>query len=156
MLRAIYKCGSQVILPNHKDEDFVKIFDNVEEMRADMEKRDDWEKDWHYSTIEREEKMWIHSYTKHFMELVEGEELDCIKKYKFLDHKDEYKKKIQIFLATFPHTQKQWYHIYIATKFFEKGKMSLTKAEKETAQKIHDEGISEELYQYIIDYWQNH
>lgn len=151
MLRAIYKVGSAVILPKHNDEDYCYYYDtNKERLEAVISNREH-DKDIHFTLVNNATKVCLYSYAYPFCKLIEGEDLG-LKDFSIFDVKDKYIKLLKKCVKIFPRESKLWYHIYIAVKMFKKGKMSLTKKEIETAQKIHDRGVNCEEYNYIIDY----
>ena len=158
MLKAIYKCGSSLLLPKPKDIDYLLIYDTKEEASAEAMKknrvRDGINR--HYNYVENVLKVRLYCYTNPILELIEGEEIEGLKTFSIFDKqvKEQYIALLKNYVSWLPHESKLWYHIYIAVKMYDKGKMSLTKTEKNTAQKIHDEGIDEDNYQYIIDYFE--
>ena len=152
MLRAVYKCGSQLFLSKPHDIDVLMVYDTRKECREAIKMNADRSVDKHYMCMENLDVVFLGCYARPFLELIEGQEIEKLKNFSIFDHEEEYKSLLRGFAHSLSKEHKYWYHIYIAVRMFDKGKMSLTKKEKETAQKIHDKGINEELYAYIIDF----
>ena len=153
MFRAKYKTGSWCILPRYNDKDYLLIFDTREESREALIHNHDHSVDYHYDSLDRMPKIFVGCYIYPLMEYVEGEHLECVEQFSIFEHEQEYKDLLKDYLSWLPHEHKWWYHIYIAYCMFSKGEMSLTDQEKETALNIHDNGISQELYDSIVDYF---
>lgn len=152
MLKAKYRTGSSLILDKPNDQDFVYFYETKEEKREALIKyRHEENIDVHFDYI-RPLKVFLGCYIYPFMELVEGEEIEEIKNFNFLEHKDEYIALVRKYIEWLPRESKRWYHIYLGISFLDKGSMELTEEQRENAQSIHDNGINCELYNYIIDY----
>jgi len=152
MLRAKYKSGSSLILPKSNDIDYIYYYDTESERREAVLNNTEHDIDIHFTTLEKAKKVFLGCYIYPFMEHIEGDEID----FASFDMFDETIKTQYIALLkryiNLNHADKEWYHIYIAVKMYDKGKINLTKTELNTAQKIHDNGIDGTNYQYIIDY----
>jgi len=148
---AIYQSGSSCILPKSHDIDLIYYYDNNDERMSDFRTNHNKEYDIHFDMVDRAKRVRLGCYIYPFMKHIEGEDLH-FEDFSIFDVKDEYIELLKKHISFLPKQDKKWYHIYIAVRMFDKGKMTLTKKEKEIAQKIHDEGINEEIYQYIIDY----
>ena len=156
MIRAIYKCGSSLILPKPKDQDYVYYVDTAFERKMMLIKNHDHSVDNHYKLFENAKKVFLGCYIYPFMEKVEGEDIDFASFNMFEEEtKAKYIALLKKYASWLPKENKWWYHIYIAVKMYDKGKINLTKTELNTAQKIHDNGIDDANYQYIIDYLNN-
>ena len=152
MLKAKYITGSSLILNKSNDQDFVYFYETKEEKREALIKHRRKENiDVHFDYV-RPLKVFLGCYIYHFMELVEGEEIEDIKNFNFLEHKDEYIALVRKYIEWLPRESKRWYHIYLGISMLDRGTMELTDEQRENAQSIHDNGINDELYDYIIDY----
>lgn len=151
MLRAIYKTGSQLVFKHSNDKDYVRFYDTREERLLALikHKRND-EADVHFALAVP--KIFIGCYIYPFMELVQGEEIEEFKNFSLIDHKDEYIELVRNYVQWLPRENKKWYHIYLGISMLDRGTMELTDEQRENAQSIHDNGINDELYDYIIDY----
>ena len=150
MLRAIYKTGSQCILPNSNDKDYVKVYDLYSESREALKHNHDHSVDYHFDGIDKMPRVFLGCYIYPFMELVEGEEIETLKNFSIFEHKDEYVALLKRELGL-REASKQWYHILIACYMFANKKMSLTKTQLKKVQEVHDNGITQELKEYCIN-----
>ena len=153
MLRAIYYCGSSVILPNPRDVDIVYMYDTIEELHEAKrnKKKRDTDFNIHYELTTP--RVFLGCYAYPYMRRIEGEDLH-LENFSLLDHKDEYIAKIKEYVKFLQQHRedKKWYHVYLGISILDRGTMELSQEQRENAQKIHDEGINCELYNYIIDY----
>ena len=149
MLRAIYKVGSSLLLPKPKDSDYAYVFDTKEECREALRKNHNHEVDNHYEAI-NELKTTIYAWQYPLRELVSGEEIEYLKNYSILEHKQEYKEIAMKKIPLLEDKSKIWYHIFIVCKMFEKDSTTLTKEEIKKAQKIHDKGVDKDIKNYCL------
>lgn len=153
MLKAIYKTGSSIFLEAPKDKDFVLYFETEEERREALIHDQNHEVDNHYCLIEKATKTRLGCYIYPMMELVEGEEIEALKNYNFLEHKEEYMALVKPYVAKMSKTDKRWYHLVVAYYMFSGEKTKLTKAQLEVVQNTHDKGISDNMYNKVVDYF---
>ena len=153
MLVAIYKTGSQCILPNAKDNDLVMFYETKEEARKAFEKNKKRDCDYHFDSIENLPHIFIGCYLYPFMELVDGVEIPAIKNFSIFEHETEYKELLKTCVNTYRKEYKSWYHIVIAYYMFTYGKMKLTKTQLKVAQQTHDKGVSAEMYDTLVEYF---
>ncbi len=154
MLRAVYKCGSSIILPkNHRDLDILKVYDTREEVRLALKERQNAENDLHFVSLDLAPKVFFACYQYPFMELIEGEEIPAFKKFSIFEHEEEYFNLIHGLTKWVNVKSKWWYHFYIVMCMFQNKKMKLTKKQTETAQEIHDNGVSSEMRDIIVDFF---
>ena len=151
MARAIYKTGSQCILPNSNDKDYCYYFDTNEERLQALERNHDHEKDIHFVLWSNRLRIFLGCYIYPFMEYVEGEEIQEFATFNICEHKKEYKELALKYIDVMKDDSKKWYHILIACYMFERNKNSIVKAQKQTAQQVHDNGITKELKEYCIN-----
>lgn len=153
MLRAIYKSGSACILPNSNDIDYIHYYDTNDERREALIKNKIRDKDIHFRLFSQAKRVFLGCYIYPFGEHIEGEEIDYSDFSIFNEEiKSQYIPLLRNYANRLERTDKRWYHIFIAVKMYDKGNIKLTKAELKVAQKIHDDGIDDVNYQYIIDY----
>lgn len=155
MLRAVYKTGSSLILPNPKDIDYICYYDTNEERIKALAKNRNIEANNHFRVFGSEPKIFLGCYIYPYMEKVQGEDID-FKSFNLFDSetKSKYIELLRKYASCLPNENKKWYHIYIAVSIYENGKNKLTKKQIATAQKIHDKGVDEEMKQYLFDYLQ--
>ena len=153
MLRAKYKCGSSVILPTPRDIDVVYYYDNEEERRDALLHNHSHDIDNHYCLVEKATLIRMGCYAYPFMELIDGEEIEALKNFNFLEHKAEYAEKMKPYLSGMSKVDKRWYHLVIAYYMFKEEKTTLTKAQLKVAQNAHDKGISDDMYNKVVDYF---
>ena len=153
MLKAVYKCGSSTILENAHDVDYVYIYETREErMEAFKKYRRKEGIDPHWDSLDVLPRIFAGCPLYPYLKLVEGEEVEAIKNFNLLDHKEEYISLVRKHLEFLPREHKGWYKLYIGISMLDRGTMELSKEQIENAQKIHDDGLNCELYNYIIDY----
>ena len=159
MLLAVYKVGSQLFLSKPHDKDLLYIYETDQEVIEQLKNYKPAESlDIHFSTPQRETRAFIGMYGLHYAQHEAGEHIKEVEEHNMFDEnvKRAYK---ELVLKTIPRLRlnnKLWYHIYIAKCLYEKGKYyKFTKAEKCTFQKIHDEGVDEELKNNLINYFNN-
>lgn len=151
MLKSVYRGGSSVILDRPNDIDYFYYFDDVEEKRQAFAINHDKKHDNHFRVWKDECLIFLGCYAYPFMELVEGEEIKSFKKFNICEHKSEYKKLALNMINIIKDTNKKWYHILTACYMFTNENNTLTDEQREIIQKVHDEGITEELKQYCVD-----
>ena len=150
MARAIYKTGSQCILPSSNDNDYCYYFDTNEERVQALERNHNHDIDIHFVLWSNRLRIFLGCYIYPFMEYVEGEEIQEFATFNICEHKQEYKEIALKHISYIKDEDKNWYHILIACYMFERNKNSITKAQKEKAQTVHDEGITKELKDYCL------
>jgi len=151
MLKAIYKTGSQLVFEHSNDKDYVHFYEtNEERLNALKKHKYDKEADVHFAVASP--RIFIGCYIYPFMELVQGEEIEELKNFNLIDHKDEYIVLVRKYMKWLTRENKKWYHIYLGISMLDRGVMELTDEQRKNAQSIHDNGINDELYDYIIDY----
>ena len=150
MIRAKYLGGSSVILPIHNDIDYYYFCDTREERLELVKNNKDHSVDNHYRTIEQATKLTIFCYIYPFMQLIEGEEIKELTNFSIFDHKNEYIALLKKYINRLDKKDKHWYHILVATYMFKNVKMKLTKKQLENVVLVHNQGINDELYSYII------
>lgn len=150
-MKSKYKTGSTLFFEGN-DIDYV-IFCDTEEERKELisHYRRTKEACLHFRLADKPTPIILGCYSNPYLELIEGEEIPALKEFNILEHKEEYKRTAMSYINYLKDTDKQWYHIYIACKMFERNKITLTKEMKTVAKKIHDNGISEDLKSYCID-----
>lgn len=159
MLLAVYKVGSQLFLNKPHDKDVLYVYETDQEMIEQLKSYKPAEGlDIHFTTPQRETRTFIGMYSLHYAQHEAGEHIKAVEEHNIFtdDVKGRYK---ELVLKTIPRlhlNNKLWYHIYIAMCLYKKGKYyKFTKAEKGTFQKIHDEGVDEELKNKLINYFNN-
>ena len=152
-LRAIYKTGSQCVLPQPNDFDYVKIYDTKEEARQALINNRDHSVCWHFESLDRLPHIFVGCYIYTFMELVWGDEIKEIKDFKLSKHKKEYTELFKKYRERLPRESKIWYHFVIAYFLLKNRKLKLTNEQIEIAQHTHDNGINCEMYQLLIEYF---
>lgn len=153
MLKAKYKTGSSCILSNSNDVDYIYYYDTKEERLEALKKNRDHSVNNHYRVWGSEPKVFLGCYIYPFMEHIEGEEIDFNGFSIFNeDVKTQYISLLKRYAERLNKADKNWYHIFIAVKMYEKGGIKLSKKVLETAQNIHDNGIDNDNYQHIIDF----
>lgn len=154
MLRAIYKCGSACILPTPKDEDYIYYYDTNEERLEALKKNHNHSVDNHYRIWGSEPKVFLGCYIYPFMEKIDGEDID-FQSFDIFDEKikEQYFEVINRNIEHFKKEDKRWYHIVIAYYMYKNEQMKLTSQQKEVAQNTHDRGISDTMYNKVIDYF---
>jgi len=151
MRKAIYKTGSSLLLENYHDIDEVWFFETREEkLEAVKTLPHEKDRDVHCDYI-RPLKVFLACYLYHYMQLIEGEDLH-LDEFSIFDHKDEYIALLKRYVSWLPRDRKKWYHILTAVYLLKKGEYKLTKTQLNNIQNTHDNGISDKLYNYIIDY----
>lgn len=149
MLKSIYKGGSAIILLNPKDEDYFYYYENNEECTEALINNKNHKVDNHYIPYKNRLNIFYGCYAYPLMQYISGEEISEFKIFNICEHKKEYKEKIQYHLEHWTKNYKGWYHIYIACMMFKNGKNEITEEQKEIAQQIHDNGITDEQLQII-------
>lgn len=152
---AIYRVGSSLLLENHKDVDYLYIY----ERQSDLDKAKKIlthkiEADNHCRLKKDvESNLYIYSYLHHFWEKVKGRKVEP---YSIYDHDKEYA-NLLLESAKSMVNQKHWYHIYLGYCALKNGKdKEFTNTQIKKAQKIHDERkIDEEDKKIIFDYLTN-
>lgn len=152
MLRAKYVGGSSLFLDNPNDIDYFYYYDTHEERIEGVINNKERVIDIHFVEIANATKIRLDCYTYPFMKLIEGDEIEELKKFSIFKHEDEYKDLLRKYVFKLNKDCKLWYHILIAVYMFENRKMKLTKAQLKNVQKVHDEKcINDELYNYIVE-----
>lgn len=153
MLKAIYKCGSQCILPDSNDKDYLKVYETKEERREELIKNTNHSVDYHFDNLDRIPRVFLGCYIYPLMELVEGEEIKELKEFSIFDEKvkEQYVPLLKKYMTFLPDNSKLWYHILIACYMYERNKMSLTKTQLKKVQAVHDNGITKELKEYCLN-----
>lgn len=152
MLKAVYKVGSALFFDTNKDVDYAYFYDTREEKLEALKKhrrKEGIDVHFHYK---QEPVIFLGCYSNPYMELIEGEEIEALKNFNLLDYKDEYIALVKTYVDRLPRESKQWYHIYFGISILDRGKTKITKEQIKIAKKIHDNGIDDDLYNYIIDY----
>ena len=152
MLLAKYQCGSKAIGLKGNDKDILFVYDNKEEYKIAKRKPRVKDEDWHFALLERCDKIRLGCYAYSKMKLLEGNEVDKLKSFNFLEHFQEWLEMAKRYASNMRKEDKRWYHILAGIYFKENGKMTLTKEQKATLQQVKDDCINDELYKYIIDY----
>lgn len=154
MFRAKYKCGSSLILPNPNDDDYVYYYDTNEERLEALRNNLNHSVDNHYCIFNEAKRIRLFCYIYPQLEHIEGEEID-FKSFSIFDEdvKREYIALLKKNIAHLPKENKRWYHIVIAYFMYKNGEMKLTTQQKEVAQNTHDKGISENMYNKMVDYF---
>ena len=148
MLRAIYYCGSVVILKNPRDVDIVYIYDTVEEIREALKhKPHDSEFNLHYELATP--KVFLGCYAYHYMKRIEGEVME-LEQFSIFDHKDEYVLLLKQYADWLDHTDKKWYHILTACYIYKNNSYDLTETQLKAIQSTHDNGITETRYKFCL------
>ena len=151
MLKAKYRTGSIQILPKHRDIDFVYYYETKEERLEALRNNQELDVNIHFDVFPTQPRITTFCYLYPLMELIEGEECEALKTFNVCDHKHEYKKVAMKFVERMKDNDKRWYHILIACYMFENNKNAITEEQKENAQAVHDNGITEELKEYCIN-----
>ena len=151
MLKAVYKGGSSVILPNPNDTDYFYFYDNEQERNEAFKKNKDRSCDNHYKLLSDNPKVFFGCYAYPRMVLIRGEEIESFKKFSILKHKKEYSKVALNYISFLKNQSKTWYHIVVAYFMFKNGKESLTEEQINIVQKVHDCGIDQELKDKITE-----
>lgn len=155
MLRAKYKCGSSVILPTSRDIDFVYYYDTEEERKNALIHNHDHSVDNHFCLYEKRTKVRLGCYAYPFMQHIEGEVIEEFATFSILEEpiKNEYIGLIKKHIGYLSKESKQWYHILIAYYMYKNGEMKLTSQQKEVVQNAHDRGITDTMYNKVVDYF---
>lgn len=148
--RAIYSCGSSLILDNPNDTDICLVFDDVEKKKYGFEHSPhDTGYCLHFAT--KEYKPFIGCYAVPLMKKLGGEDID----FKFDIFEEETKKEYIAILRNavkkLKDDSKQWYHVLTAIYMYENGSYILTEEQKANVQEVHDNGITLELKNYCIE-----
>ncbi len=153
MLLAIYQCGSKVLGLKGKDSDYLYIYETKQE--CDLEKRlnKNHSVDIHFTYLDKCDRTFLGCYAYSKLKLVEGKEIDKIKSYNFLEHWLEWLEIAKKRVSSFGREDKRWYHILVGIYYHENNAIKLTKEQKANVKEAHDNGINDELYKYIIDYF---
>ena len=149
---AEYKTGSSLVLEKPNDIDVVWFYATKEDKYEALKKftPSDFDYDVHFDYV-RPFKAFIGCYIYLYMELISGEDLH-LDKLSIFDHKEEYVELLKRYANYLPRESKLWYHVYLGVSILDRGKSYLTKEQKQNAQLLHDNGINDKLYDYIIDY----
>lgn len=150
MLRSVYRGGSSVILLNSNDSDYFYYYDTNDERKNALINNKDHSVDNHYKLWEKRLNIFLGCYAYPFMEYVSGEEIAEFKTFNICEHKAEYIEIVNGLVGRMKDDDKRWYHIYIACLMFERNKNTITKEQKQKAQKIHDKGITQELKEWCL------
>ena len=150
MLKSVYKGGSSVILPDSNDEDYFYYYENNEERRKALINNKDHSVDNHYELWENRLNVFLGCYAYPFMEYVSGEKISEFETFNICEHKTEYVEIAKKYIGFMQDNSKKWYHILIACYMFENGKNEISEEQKQIAQQVHDQGITEELKSYCI------
>lgn len=155
MIKAKYKGGSSVILSNPHDIDYFIYVETKEERREMLIHNHDHSVDNHYRVVGHDPHIFLGCYALPLMELVEGEEIEAIKNFSIFNEavKTEYIKLLKEKSKQFDKSDKRWYHILVAYYMYKNGEMKLTSQQKEVVQKTHDNGITDTMFNKIIDYF---
>lgn len=155
MLRAIYKGGSSVILPNPNDIDYFYYYDSEEERKEALIKNHDHSVDNHYKLYDKRAKVFLGCYNYPNMEYISGEHINEFETFDIFEEsiKTQYLEVIKRKIAYMSKNNKQWYHLVILYYMYSENRKKLTKAQLKIAQKTHDEGVSDEMYNKIVDYF---
>ena len=149
MIISSYKGGSSVILPKHKDIDIFNYYETKEEALEELRQCNDHSVDYHFLHYEKRLHIFIGCYAYPFMEHISGQEITEFKLFNICEHKEEYKKVADFFIKHAENIDKRWYHLVIACFMFQNGKNEITEEQKEIAQSVHDNGISDKLKKFI-------
>lgn len=150
MIRSVYKGGSSVILPNARDEDYFYYCETNDERVKCIENDTTRNVDNHYKLWDNRLNIFYGCYTYPFMQHIKGEIIKEFATFNICEHKEEYKNCVQHFISKSDKKRKGWYHIYIACMMFENGKNEISDEQKAKAQKVHDNGITEQQYKFIM------
>lgn len=156
MLKAKYKGGSSVLLPQPNDTDYFFYYDTPQECREALIKNHDHSVDNHYRVIGYDPRVSLWCYVFPFMELVEGEEIKELKEFSIFDEqvKTEYIALLKKEIERINKSSKRWYHIVIAYYMYQNGEMTLTSQQLKVAQDTHDKGVSDYMFNKIVDYFE--
>ena len=149
-MKAKYKTGSSLFFEGN-DIDYVIFCDSKEE-RKELISHYHRTKEacLHFRLADKPTPIILGCYSFPYCELIEGEEIPALKEFNILEHKEEYKRTAMRYINYLKDTDKQWYHIYIACKMFERNKITLTKEMITVAKKIHDNGVDEKIKNYCL------
>ena len=94
-------------------------------------------------------------YAYPFMQHISGEQITEFENFSILDEtiRPQYIEVVKKNLTCIPRKSKRWYHIVIAYYIFKNGEMKLTTQQKEVVQNTHDKGISDTMYNKVVDYF---
>lgn len=153
MLRCIYKTGSQCFLPKSNDKDYLYYYDTNDERKEALRKNRNHTDDIHFRTIGNDPRVFLGCYIYHWVELVEGEEIEAFKTFSIFNEevKSKYVPLLKSYAQFLKDTDKAWYHILTACYLYVRGKYQLTKTELNKIQSVHDSGITKELKEYCIN-----
>lgn len=152
---AKYKIGSTLFLSNCKDQDYLYIYESIDDcLKARKILPHRLTSDCHCKTVEEiETKLTPFSYANHFWELLEGQEVKIKSIY---ENEKEYARVLLEYGASLSKGDKRWYHIYLGANALKNGKgKNFTKTQLKVAQKIHDNGVDDAQYSKLFDYLQN-
>lgn len=151
MLKATYRTGSSLILPNSNDNDVVFFYETKEERREALIKhKHSDEIDAHFDYI-RPLKVFLGCYIYHFMELVEGEDLH-LNDFSIFEHQEEYMELLKWYAERLSKKNKRWYHILTAYYMFKNNSYDLTEPQLKAIQSAHDKGITDAKYNLCIEW----
>ena len=139
-----------VILPNARDEDIFYYYSTNEERRQALIENKDHSVDKHYKVWDKRLHIFYGCYIYPYMQHLRGEAINEFKTFNICEHKEEYKECVKNFMEITDKKRKGWYHIYIACMMFENGKNEISDEQKAKAQKVHDNGITEAQYKFIM------
>lgn len=153
-LISVYLGGSSCILPQARDIDLIYIYETQEEAREALIHNKRRDSDCHFASLEKElGKVCLRNYQYPFMRLVQGKSILEIENYSIFEHEQECVEFIKGYFSWLPLESKWWYHIYFYYEFFKNGNLELTNEILNTAQEIHDNGVSSEMRDIIVDFF---
>lgn len=148
MLRAIYFCGSALLLEKVNDIDKLYCYDTKEEaIEASLKYKHNSKFDIHF--CDTKPHIFLGCYAYHYLMLNEGEDLHLndfnIFKKKI---KNEYVELLKKYANRLKASDKKWYHILTACYLYANGEYKLTDEQLNTIQEVHDNGASQSIINY--------
>ena len=155
MLRAIYKTGSSLILPNPRDIDFIYYYDTISERLEALQNYKHDNGDVHFRLVCEATFVYLGCYINHYMQLIDGEPIPELENFSIFDEKikPKYVECLKKHYNFLPNEIKKWYHIVIAYFLYKRGEYELNEEELNIAQSVHDNGITEQLKTEIGEYF---
>ena len=147
---SVYKGGSSLLLKYYIDIDLVYFYPTWYEARQEEALHQQSENiDVHFMKA-RKPAVVLWCYLYHFLELIEGEDLH-LSEFSIFENKQKYVECLLNYI-TLPLNHKYWYHILTAVSMFQNNSYELTETQLANIQKAHDNGITKEVYQDIVNY----
>lgn len=150
---AIYKGGSSLFLENHNDIDFIYVYEtNKERLNGVRQCQKTPTKDIHCATLDKmQNQLFLGAYSLPYLVLVSGEDL-MLNNHRIFERQKEYANLLLDYASFLPRESKKWYQVLLGTYCLKNGiNKDFTKTQIKNAQKVHDNGINDTLYKYIID-----